>query len=115
MCLLFFCFVSFYYGFVVYYIYLNYIWKVDVVLYFGIYGFLEFMFGKQMGMFGECYFDNLIGIIFNLYYYVVNNFFEVIIVKWWGYVFIIFYLIFFVENVGLYKGLQELNELIGFY
>lgn len=56
-------------------------------------------------MFGYCYLDNFIGNIFNIYYYVVNNFSEVIIVKCWSYVEIIFYLIFFAENVGLYKGL----------
>lgn len=50
MCFLFLKLVSFYYGFVVYYIFLEKIFKVDVVLYFGIYGLLEFMFGKQVGI-----------------------------------------------------------------
>lgn len=62
-----------------------------------------------------CYFDSLIGNIFNIYYYVVNNLLEVMIVKRCSYVNIISYLIFFVENVGLYKGLKQLSELILFY
>jgi len=60
-------------GFAAYYTYLNQVWKADAVLHFGTHGSLEFMPGKQMGMSGECYPDNLIGMIPNLYYYAANN------------------------------------------
>ena len=56
-------------GFAAYYTYLEQIWKADAVLHFGTHGSLEFMPGKQMGMSGDCYPDNLIGSIPNLYYY----------------------------------------------
>ncbi|MDF5734015.1 MAG: magnesium chelatase subunit H, partial [Rhizonema sp. PD38] len=48
-------------GFAAYYTYLEQIWQADAVLHFGTHGSLEFMPGKQMGMSGECYPDNLIG------------------------------------------------------
>ena len=60
-------------GFAAYYTYLERIWGADAVLHFGTHGSLEFMPGKQMGMSGECYPDNLIGNIPNIYYYAANN------------------------------------------
>jgi magnesium chelatase subunit H len=53
-------------GFAAYYTYLERIWEADAVLHFGTHGSLEFMPGKQMGMSGDCYPDNLIGSIPNL-------------------------------------------------
>lgn len=102
-------------GFAAYYTYLNHIWKADAVLHFGTHGSLEFMPGKQMGMSGDCYPDNLIGTIPNLYYYAANNPSEATIAKRRGYASTISYLTPPAENAGLYKGLQELNELIGSY
>jgi len=58
-------------GFAAYYTYLEQIWKADAVLHLT--RLLEFMPGKQIGMSGECYLDNLIGTIPNLYYYAANN------------------------------------------
>ncbi|MEO1147584.1 MAG: magnesium chelatase subunit H, partial [Cyanobacteria bacterium J06638_22] len=60
-------------GFAAYYTFLEKVWQADAVLHFGTHGSLEFMPGKQMGMSGECYPDNLIGSIPNLYYYAANN------------------------------------------
>ncbi|MEO0489239.1 MAG: magnesium chelatase subunit H, partial [Cyanobacteria bacterium J06659_2] len=60
-------------GFAAFYTYLEKIWGADAVLHFGTHGSLEFMPGKQMGMSGTCYPDNLIGSIPNLYYYAANN------------------------------------------
>ncbi len=102
-------------GFAAYYTYLEKIWGADAVLHFGTHGSLEFMPGKQIGMSGECYPDNLIGSIPNLYYYAANNPSEATIAKRRGYACTISYLTPPAENAGLYKGLQELRELIGSY
>ncbi len=102
-------------GFAAYYTYLERIWQADAVLHFGTHGSLEFMPGKQIGMSGECYPDNLIGNIPNLYYYAANNPSEATIAKRRSYAETISYLTPPAENAGLYKGLQELNELIGSY
>ena len=102
-------------GFAAYYTYLNQVWKADAVLHFGTHGSLEFMPGKQMGMSGDCYPDSLIGNIPNLYYYAANNPSEATIAKRRSYAETISYLTPPAENAGLYKGLQELSELIGSY
>jgi magnesium chelatase subunit H len=102
-------------GFAAYYTYLEKIWKADAVLHFGTHGSLEFMPGKQMGMSGDCYPDNLIGTIPNMYYYAANNPSEATIAKRRSYAETISYLTPPAENAGLYKGLKELSELIGSY
>ncbi|MFB8790970.1 MAG: magnesium chelatase subunit H, partial [Potamolinea sp.] len=102
-------------GFAAYYTYLEQIWQADAVLHFGTHGSLEFMPGKQMGMSGECYPDNLIGSIPNLYYYAANNPSEATIAKRRSYAATISYLTPPAENAGLYKGLKELSELIASY
>ncbi|ERN40741.1 magnesium chelatase, H subunit [Rubidibacter lacunae KORDI 51-2] len=102
-------------GFAAYYTYLEQIWQADAVLHFGTHGSLEFMPGKQMGMSGECYPDNLIGSTPNIYYYAANNPSEATIAKRRSYAETISYLTPPAENAGLYKGLQELNELVGSY
>ncbi|MEB3342620.1 magnesium chelatase subunit H [Okeania sp.] len=102
-------------GFAAYYTYLEQIWQADAVLHFGTHGSLEFMPGKQIGMSGDCYPDNLIGNIPNIYYYAANNPSEATIAKRRSYAETISYLTPPAENAGLYKGLQELNELIGSY
>jgi magnesium chelatase subunit H len=102
-------------GFAAYYTYLEKIWKADAVLHFGTHGSLEFMPGKQMGMSGTCYPDNLIGSTPNLYYYAANNPSEATIAKRRSYAATISYLTPPAENAGLYKGLKELSELIASY
>ncbi|HAX87861.1 MAG TPA: magnesium chelatase subunit H [Cyanobacteria bacterium UBA11370] len=102
-------------GFAAYYTYLEQLWQADAVLHFGTHGSLEFMPGKQMGMSGDCYPDNLIGSIPNLYYYAANNPSEATIAKRRSYAETISYLTPPAENAGLYKGLKELSELIGSY
>ncbi|MBD2362337.1 magnesium chelatase subunit H [Anabaena minutissima FACHB-250] len=102
-------------GFAAYYTYLEQVWRADAVLHFGTHGSLEFMPGKQMGMSGECYPDNLIGTIPNLYYYAANNPSEATIAKRRSYAETISYLTPPAENAGLYKGLKELSELIASY
>ncbi len=102
-------------GFAAYYTYLERVWGADAVLHFGTHGSLEFMPGKQMGMSGDCYPDNLIGNIPNLYYYAANNPSEATIAKRRSYAETISYLTPPAENAGLYKGLKELSELIGSY
>ncbi len=102
-------------GFAAYYTYLEKIWKADAVLHFGTHGSLEFMPGKQIGMSGECYPDNLIGATPNIYYYAANNPSEATIAKRRSYAETISYLTPPAENAGLYKGLKELSELIASY
>ncbi|MCS7146767.1 MAG: magnesium chelatase subunit H [Geminocystis sp.] len=102
-------------GFAAYYTYLEKVWEADAVLHFGTHGSLEFMPGKQMGMSGECYPDSLIGNIPNIYYYAANNPSEATIAKRRSYAATISYLTPPAENAGLYKGLEELKELIGSY
>ncbi|NDJ25652.1 magnesium chelatase subunit H [Nostoc sp. B(2019)] len=102
-------------GFAAYYTYLEQIWGADAVLHFGTHGSLEFMPGKQMGMSGDCYPDNLIGSIPNLYYYAANNPSEATIAKRRSYAETISYLTPPAENAGLYKGLKELSGLIASY
>ncbi|MUL35973.1 magnesium chelatase subunit H [Gloeocapsopsis dulcis] len=102
-------------GFAAYYTYLERIWQADAVLHFGTHGSLEFMPGKQIGMSGECYPDNLIGTIPNIYYYAANNPSEATIAKRRSYAETISYLTPPAENAGLYKGLKELSELIASY
>jgi magnesium chelatase subunit H len=102
-------------GFAAYYTYLEKIWQADAVLHFGTHGSLEFMPGKQIGMSGDCYPDNLIGSTPNIYYYAANNPSEATIAKRRSYAETISYLTPPAENAGLYKGLQELSELIASY
>lgn len=102
-------------GFAAYYTYLERVWQADAVLHFGTHGSLEFMPGKQMGMSGACYPDSLIGSTPNIYYYAANNPSEATIAKRRSYAETISYLTPPAENAGLYKGLQELSELIGSY
>ena len=102
-------------GFAAYYTYLERIWGADAVLHFGTHGSLEFMPGKQMGMSGDCYPDQLIGSIPNLYYYAANNPSEATIAKRRSYAETISYLTPPAENAGLYKGFKELSELIASY
>jgi len=102
-------------GFAAYYTYLEKVWGADAVLHFGTHGSLEFMPGKQMGMSGDCYPDSLIGNIPNLYYYAANNPSEATIAKRRSYAQTISYLTPPAENAGLYKGLEELQNLIGSY
>ena len=102
-------------GFAAYYTYLEKVFGADAVLHFGTHGSLEFMPGKQVGMAGTCYPDRLIASIPNLYYYAANNPSEATIAKRRSYATTISYLTPPAENAGLYKGLKELQELVGSY
>lgn len=102
-------------GFAAFYTYLEFIFKADACLHFGTHGSLEFMPGKQVGMSGSCYPDRLISVLPNLYYYAANNPSEATIAKRRSYASTISYLTPPAENAGLYKGLQELSELVKSY
>jgi magnesium chelatase subunit H len=71
--------------------------------------------GKQVGMSDACYPDSLIGNIPNIYYYAANNPSEATVAKRRSYANTISYLTPPAENVGLYKGLKQLSELISSY
>jgi len=102
-------------GFAAFYTYLEFVLKADAILHFGTHGSLEFMPGKQVGMCGSCYPDRLISVLPNLYYYAANNPSEATIAKRRSYASTISYLTPPAENAGLYKGLQELSELVKSY
>jgi len=102
-------------GFAAFYTYLEFVFKADCMLHFGTHGSLEFMPGKQVGMSGYCYPDRLISVLPNLYYYAANNPSEATIAKRRSYASTISYLTPPAENAGLYKGLQELSELVKSY
>jgi len=102
-------------GFAAFYTYLEFVFKADAILHFGTHGSLEFMPGKQVGMSGSCYPDRLISVLPNLYYYAANNPSEATIAKRRSYASTISYLTPPAENAGLYKGLQELAELVKSY
>jgi len=102
-------------GFAAFYTYLEFVLKADAILHFGTHGSLEFMPGKQVGMSGSCYPDRLISVLPNLYYYAANNPSEATIAKRRSYASTISYLTPPAENAGLYKGLQELSELVKSY
>merc|ERR1719253_1245586 len=87
----------------------------DCMVHFGTHGSLEFMPGKQVGMSGGCDPDRLISVLPNLYYYAANNPSEATIAKRRSYATTISYLTPPAENAGLYKGLQELSELVKSY
>ena len=102
-------------GFAAYYTFVEKIFQADAVLHFGTHGSLEFMPGKQVGMSDACYPDSLIGNIPNIYYYAANNPSEATVAKRRSYANTISYLTPPAENVGLYKGLKQLSELISSY
>ncbi|CAK0800811.1 unnamed protein product [Prorocentrum cordatum] len=102
-------------GFSAFYTYLEFVFKADVLLHFGTHGSLEFMPGKQVGMSGSCYPDRLVSVLPNLYYYAANNPSEATIAKRRSYATTISYLTPPADNAGLYKGLQELSELVKSY
>merc|ERR1719253_1622041 len=102
-------------GFAAFYTYLEFVFKADCMVHFGTHGSLEFMPGKQVGMSGSCYPDRLISVLPNLYYYAANNPSEATIAKRRAYASTISYLTPPAENAGLYKGLQELSELVKSY
>merc|ERR1719230_748098 len=102
-------------GFAAFYTYLEFVFKADCLLHFGTHGSLEFMPGKQVGMSGSCYPDRLISVLPNLYYYAANNPSEATIAKRRSYAATISYLTPPAENAGLYKGLNELSELVSSY
>ncbi|KAJ8902534.1 hypothetical protein NDN08_006937 [Rhodosorus marinus] len=102
-------------GFAAFYTYLESIWGADACLHFGTHGSLEFMPGKQVGMSGDCYPDQLISSIPNIYYYAANNPSEATIAKRRSYAGTISYLTPPAENAGLYRGLKEMSELVASY
>jgi len=102
-------------GFAAYYTYVEKVFGADALLHFGTHGSLEFMPGKQVGMSGGCYPDRLIQSTPNLYYYAANNPSEATIAKRRSYANTISYLTPPAENAGLYKGLQELSDLVASY
>lgn len=87
----------------------------NAVLHFGTHGALEFMPGKQAGMSANCWPDRLIGDLPNMYLYASNNPSEGTIAKRRAAATLISYLTPPVAQAGLYKGLQELKDVLERY
>jgi magnesium chelatase subunit H len=71
--------------------------------------------GKHIGLSGQCWHDRLIGELPNIYIYSVNNPSEGSIAKRRSYAELISYLPPPIENVGLYKDLNTLKDLVMSY
>jgi magnesium chelatase subunit H len=84
----------------------------NAVLHFGTHGALEFMPGKQAGLYGACWPDRLIGDLPNMYLYASNNPSEGTIAKRRAAATLVSYLTPPVANAGLYRGLVDLKESI---
>ncbi len=84
----------------------------NAVLHFGTHGALEFMPGKQNGMTATCWPDRLIGDLPNMYLYASNNPSEGTIAKRRAAATLISYLTPPVAQAGLYKGLNELKDML---
>jgi magnesium chelatase subunit H len=81
-------------------------------LHFGTHGALEFMPGKQNGLTATCWPDRLIGDLPNMYLYASNNPSEGTIAKRRAAATLISYLTPPVAQAGLYKGLNELKDVL---
>ncbi len=99
-------------AFSAFYRYIREDFGAHAVLHFGTHGALEFMPGKQAGMAGECWPDQLIGDLPNLYFYAANNPSEAALAKRRSAATIVSYLTPSITNAGLYKELSELKALI---
>jgi magnesium chelatase subunit H len=99
-------------AFSAFYRYLREDFGANVVLHYGTHGALEFMPGKQSGMSGACWPDRLIGNLPNVYLYASNNPSEGTIAKRRSAATLVSYLTPPIEHSGLYRGLNDLKDLI---
>ncbi|ABD53076.1 magnesium chelatase subunit H [Jannaschia sp. CCS1] len=93
-----------------FYLWLNRVFKADVVLHFGMHGALEFMPGKQAGLCGQDWPDRLIGALPNVYLYASNNPSEATLAKRRSSAVTITHMTPPLAASGLYKGLSDLKD-----
>ena len=84
----------------------------DALLHFGTHGALEFMPGKQVGMSAACWPERLVGSLPHVYLYAANNPSEAAIAKRRSNATTVTYLTPLLSKSGLYKGLQDLKDLV---
>ncbi len=99
-------------AFAAYYTWLRDDFGADAILHFGTHGALEFMPGKQAGLSGDCWPDDLIGALPNFYFYAANNPSEAAIAKRRSAATTLSYLTPPVTEAGLYRELAELRSTI---
>lgn len=89
--------------------------KADVILHLGTHGTLEFLKGKECGMSGNCYPDQLLGDIPHIYLYYCGNPAEAVVAKRRSYANIVSYQPPVFRNGGLHGDYKRLNLLIHQY
>ena len=89
--------------------------QADAMIHFGTHGTLEFLPGKDNGMTGSCWPDQLVGEIPHFYYYYIGNPSEAMIAKRRSLATLVSYQAPELEKSGLYGDYQELREMIGEY
>ncbi len=107
--------ISPHYQYLAYYKWLEEVWMADVCVHVGTHGTLEFTKGKEVGMSGDCYPDQLIGSMPHLYIYHVANPSEAVIAKRRSQAVLVNYNSPPVTTSELYEDLAELEMLIGEY
>ena len=85
------------------------------MIHFGTHGTLEFLPGKDNGMTGSCWPDQLVGEIPHFYYYYIGNPSEAMIAKRRSLATLVSYQAPELKKSGLYGDYQELREMIGEY
>ncbi len=102
-------------GFLAFYAHLKKQFQADAVVHFGTHGALEFMPGKHNGLSSECWSQELIGSLPNIYLYAVNNPSEATIAKRRSYATTVSYLTPTNSRAGLYRSLESLKNCIDEY
>lgn len=105
----------FIYYYYVLYCWLDEEWGVDVIVYVGKYGMLEWLLGKGVGLFEECFLDVLLGDVLLFYFFIINDFGEGLQVKCCVYVVVVDYLMLFMIIVDSYGVLVQLMQLVDEY
>lgn len=101
--------------YIAYYHWLRNVWRADLVFHVGTHGLAEFMKGKEIGMSGRCFPDNLIGDMPHLYIYHILNTSESTIAKRRLYGTMVSYNSPPYATSDLYERYSELESLIDEY
>lgn len=98
-----------------FYFYIEKVFKADALLHFGTHGTLEFMPGKEVALSADCFSDNLIGSMLNIYYYWIGNTAEASIAKRRSYALCVSHASPPVVNAGLYEEYAAHEQSIADY
>ncbi len=103
------------YQYLLFYIWLQDVFKADVIVHLGTHGTLELMPGKEVGLSSKCFPDILIGETPHVYVYHVTNPSEMTIAKRRSYAYIITHSTPPFTTSGLYNEWSENEELLHEY